>query len=119
MERKFTVAVVGSRSFDDYALLSRTLERVKTRPFRIVSGGAKGADALAEDYAKIRGVEIEVIRPDWDAHGRKAGFVRNREVVGRADAMIAFWDGESAGTKMVIRLAEEAGIPVHVVRFTI
>lgn len=126
------VAVVGSQSFDDYELMVKTLE-----PFtitEIVSGGAKGADTLAEKYADENGIDKDIIEADWDnleteepckvvkrADGSEynvlAGFNRNTTIVEKADIVIAFWDGQSNGTNDTIVKAEELGKSVLTIHF--
>ena len=59
------IAVVGSRDFYDYPLLKETLDTLLTRSATLISGGASGADALAEKYAREHGRTIEVIAPDF------------------------------------------------------
>ena len=112
------IAVVGSRDFYDYPLLKETLDTLLTRSATLISGGASGADALAEKYAREHGRTIEVIAPDWKTHGPSAGFRRNREIVEKATRVIAFWDGSSRGTAHVIDLARAEGKSVHIVRFS-
>ena len=86
------LAVVGSRSFQDYAWLEHCLLRV----FRVeeleavISGGARGADSLAARFAASHGVPLIVVPADWKRYGRKAGPIRNTEIVARADALAAF-----------------------------
>jgi len=109
------VGVVGSRSFSDYEFLKEMLQWHDIK--LIVSGGAKGADQLAEKYAAERGIPTRIRKPNWDKHGRGAGFIRNKEIVETSDEIIAFWDGKSRGTKHTIGLAEDAGKPVHVYKF--
>ena len=104
-------AIVGSRSFSDYAEMAKVLDETQTSGetviTEIVSGGAKGADALAERYAAERGIPVTVIRPDWEKFGRAAGVLRNRDIVTAADCVVAFWDGSSRGTKSTIDLAKK------------
>lgn len=111
-----SIGVVGSRSFNDYDLMVQELSRIEGVT-SIVSGGANGADKLAERYAREHGLPITVHLPDWDRFGRRAGLVRNMKIVNGCDALIAFWDGESKGTKDSIRKAELSGKPVTIVRF--
>ena len=99
------LAVIGSRGFFDYPLL---LERVtEIMPKLIVSGGAKGADLLAEKAAKALNIPTLIFLPDWNLHGRKAGFIRNEDIIKNADVVLAFWDGESKGTKNSIDIAKK------------
>ena len=65
----------------------------------IVSGGAKGADSLGEQYAAENNIPTEIYLPDWDKHGRAAGFIRNTDIIKACDVVMAFWDGESRGTR--------------------
>lgn len=98
------LAIVGSRGFNDYKLLSDHVRLYK--PSLIVSGGARGADKLAEQYAKEHNIEMLIIKPEWDLYGNEAGFRRNIDIINHADSVIAFWDGESKGTKHSISIAK-------------
>ena len=80
----------------------------------IVSGGADGADRMAVQAAKERGMMTVVFYPDW-SKGRSAGAKRNQLIVNDCDRVIAFWDGKSPGTKITIDMARRAGKPVEVV----
>ena len=91
------LAIIGSRDFNDFDLLENYV--VPTSPKLIISGGAKGADTLAEQYAEKHHVELLIFKPDWKQFGRGAGVVRNRQIVDAADEIMAFWDGQSKGTK--------------------
>jgi hypothetical protein len=102
MEMK--IAVIGSRGFTDQELLFKTLDKLPGKEV-IVSGGAKGADKLAEVYAKERGIETEIYLPEYDRYGRGAPLKRNLKIVDAADLVVAFWDGKSRGTKFGIDYA--------------
>jgi len=106
------IAVIGSRDFDDYARLESIL--APHLPAVLVSGGAKGADALAERLAQERGLTIDVIRADWNRYGRGAGPIRNKQIVESADLVIAFWDGKSRGTRSALAHADKVGVPMEV-----
>jgi len=128
------LAVVGSRSFgnrnpvafktqeelreaneSDYQCLCAVLD-ICTMD-EIVSGGASGADRLAERYALERGLKIIVFPAKWDKYpGKTAAYQRNQLMVDVSDGVVAFWDGESKGTRMTMLLCREAGKPVMVVR---
>jgi hypothetical protein len=115
------VAVVGSRDFRDRDRLFAELDALQGKHggfLAIVSGGAKGADTFAEEYAKERNLVMYIIEPDWATYGRGAGVVRNAEIVKQADLVVAFWDGESRGTRSTIKLAEKREKPVVVVRYS-
>lgn len=112
------VAVVGSRSFEDYALLKKTLDELYPNITLIVSGGARGADSLSEQYAKEEGIRTLIFKPDWEKHGRAAGFIRNRDIVENADMVIAFHDGQSKGTANSIEIAKRLGKKLLVVKFS-
>lgn len=84
------------------------------RPTVVISGTARGADALGELWAAQNGIPIERFPADWNTHGRSAGYRRNAEMASNADALIALWDGTSKGTKGMIDLAKKRGLKVFV-----
>jgi len=112
LDKPIKLAVVGSQTFNDYALLCEVLNRFEI--MEVISGGARGADALAERYAHERNLPIKVFSADWDTHGRAAGPIRNRLIVAEADEIVAFWDGCSRGTQHTIGLARTTGKVVYV-----
>ena len=85
-------------------------------PTAIVSGGAKGADSLAAAIARAIGLPLIEHPPDWDKHGKAAGFVRNQLIVQDADVLVAFFGpgDETKGTNHTIRMARKKRIPVHI-----
>lgn len=97
------IAIIGSRSFADYERVESVLR--PWLPAHIISGGAKGADALAERLAREHELPITVLKPDWKQYGRGAGPKRNRDIVDSADLVIAFWDGKSRGTRSALDYA--------------
>ena len=113
----FKVIIAGSRSFSDYDLLKKHADYMLSRiqePIEIVSGGATGADALGERYAQEKGLEIEYYPADWDKYGKSAGYIRNKQMARNADALIAFWDGTSKGTKHMIDIARKDDLPTRI-----
>ena len=68
----------------------------------IVSGGAKGIDTCARQYAQEHGLKLTEFLPDYRRYGRGAPLRRNLEIIAYADQVLAFWDGNSSGTKHVI-----------------
>ena len=120
--------IAGSRDFDDKVLackefidFSVELNReviYKTNPItEIVSGGARGADRVGEWVAGFYNIPVKRFIPDWDGLGKRAGFVRNTEMGDYADALLAFWDGKSKGTKQMIDYATKKGLVVKVVYY--
>ena len=112
----YKVIIAGCRDFADYALLRSFADEVLAgaEDIEIVSGGARGADGLGERYARERGYALKVFPAEWKKWGRAAGPIRNGQMAGYADALIAFWDGQSSGTRDMIRKAEDRGLRVQV-----
>ncbi len=98
------IAVVGSRTFDNYELLCLELDKLEVT--EIISGGAAGADSLGEKYAVECEIPIKIFKPDWNRYGKKAGMIRNSDIVDNCDILIAFWNGHSNGTKDSINKAK-------------
>ena len=98
----YKVIIAGCRDFDNYELLKEKCEyylqnKMQTHNVIIVSGHAAGADTLGERFAAEHNLLCELHPADWSKHGRAAGPIRNAEMADVADALIAFWDGESRG----------------------
>lgn len=112
------IAIIGSRNFTDFELLSSTilsyLSENELTATSVVSGGAKGADTLAEKFALENHLKITVFKPDWKQFGKRAGFIRNTLIIENSDIVFAFWDGISNGTKDSIDKAEKLGKEVVV-----
>lgn len=78
----FHCLIVGSRGYTDYAAFKAKCDALlagKT-DIEIVSGGASGTDALAERYAHEHGYSLQIFPADWSRYGKRAGYVRNREM---------------------------------------
>ena len=107
------VAVVGSRN-----LSVRDLgDYLPPETTEIISGGARGVDTSAREYANAHGIPITEILPDYKKYpGRIAPLKRNIEIIEKADLVLAFWDGESHGTKFVIDNCRKLGKRVIVYR---
>ncbi len=127
MRKTKKVIIAGSRTYTDYdKAWSKILDFTSTitneisEDLEIVSGGAKGADALGERFAKeslpVVSIKLTVFPANWDKHGKSAGFLRNIEMADYADALLAFWDFKSRGTKHMIQTAINKGLIVKVVR---
>lgn len=81
-----------------------------------VSGTCRGADMHGELWASVRGIPIKRFRPDWSGQGKAAGPIRNREMAEYSDALVAVWDGKSAGTANMIYEAKKRGLVVFIHR---
>jgi len=95
------LAVVGSRDFDDFetfVLILDNLSRV-LQIDAIISGGAKGVDSMAEHYAEVNGIPLQIFPAEWDKFGKSAGYKRNKTIWDNADMYLCIWDGSSKGTK--------------------
>lgn len=113
------VIIAGSRNFNDYKKLCKICDHLLQfqSEIEIVSGTAKGADRLGEQYAKERGYAIKQFPADWNNYGKAAGPKRNQQMAEYADALVAFWDGKSRGTKNMIELANEANLKIRVFKY--
>jgi len=109
--------VAGSREFNDYDLLKKSIQENFQRyeVEEIVSGTARGADTLGEQFAKEYSIPVKQFPANWDLYGKSAGYRRNAEMANYADALIAFWNGESKGTMHMINLAKEKNLKVVII----
>lgn len=110
------VAIVGSRSFTNQILLNDVLDFTPNIT-SIVSGGADGADTFARYYANAKGIPLTEYLPDWNTYGKRAGYLRNEQIIKDCDYVIAFWDGFSKGTLHDIKLASRMKKPCKVIKF--
>lgn len=121
MIRKIVIA--GGRDFNNYDLLKQKTDIYLSLAVKngdeivIVSGKARGADTLGEKYAKEKGYKVEEYPADWNKYGKSAGYKRNEQMAKASDALIAFWDGKSKGTKHMIDLAKKHKIHVMIVNY--
>ena len=106
---KFRVIIAGSRDFQDYDMLCKICDHLfqYTKPTAIICGCARGADKLGERYAMERDIPVRYYPAHWSLYGKRAGYLRNETMAKNADALVAFWDGKSKGTKHMIELADK------------
>ena len=105
------VAIIGSRGAEVYDFEKYLPVECK----EIVSGGAKGIDSCAAEYARRKGLVLVEFFPEYDLYGRGAPIVRNKKIVDYSDMVIAFWDGKSRGTKSVIDYCGKIGKECRIV----
>ena len=103
--------VAGSRSIKEYDLQGLVPEGVTL----IITGGAVGIDAIAEQYADRRKISKLVLRPRYDLYGRGAPLKRNEEMVEICDMALVIWDGKSRGAGYTIKYAKRMGKMVKVI----
>lgn len=130
--KEIRAIIAGGRDFDNFPLLmnkcieilsEETKEDDSIDKIRIVSGNARGADRLGEEYARISHYDVSRFPAAWDTYGKSAGYRRNAEMAkfaseeGNVGVLIAFWDGKSRGTKHMIDLAKRYGLKVYVVNY--
>jgi dissimilatory sulfite reductase (desulfoviridin) alpha/beta subunit len=106
--------IAGSRDIDDMKLLESAIAESKMDITIVVCGEARGVDWLGKEWAISRNIPVHSFPANWSLHGKSAGFIRNTEMAENADALIAVWDGESRGTKMMIDIAKKKGLKVFV-----
>lgn len=105
------LAIIGSRTCPPIDIASY----LPFVPKMIVSGGAKGADTYAREYAMKNNIPLIEFLPDYRKYGRKAPLMRNLQIVDNCDFLLAFWDGKSRGTKFTIDYAEKKRIPYKII----
>jgi predicted Rossmann-fold nucleotide-binding protein len=108
------VLVCGGRDYHDYARMKQELCADRwTRPITcIIEGGARGADSLARLFADENGIQVMEFPALWHIHGRRAGPLRNQQMLdqGKPEVVVAFPGGR--GTADMVRRAKLAKIPV-------
>lgn len=108
MSQKPIVCINGSRSITNINLsLFINPNHIEC----VVTGGARGIDTVAENWAKANNIEWVCYLPQWNIYGKRAGMLRNKDMIDFADVLISFWDGQSPGTKQAIEYAIEIGRP--------
>ncbi|CAM1347852.1 DUF2493 domain-containing protein [Tenacibaculum sp. HL-MS23] len=114
------IIIAGSRNFTNYQKLKHECDKFldKQKNIEIISGAHyKGADKLGEKYASEKNINIIKFPADWIKYGKAAGPKRNKQMAIYADALIAFWDGKSKGTKNIIQLAKQRQLKTRIILF--
>jgi hypothetical protein len=115
------IAIVGSRDFPDdlriviYEAIKQA-HWIYAEKLTIVSGGARGPDTMGEEIAKELGIPTIIHLPDWNRYGKRAGFIRNMDIVRDANIVYAFFapGPKSKGTSHTVNEARIKGVPVHI-----
>lgn len=114
----FRVLITGSRSWGDYLTMMEAIFKLQDEhgEILIVHGDCpKGADHLASEIATRNSIPQERHPADWSTYGKRAGFVRNEQMVSLgADCCLAFIKDGSSGATMTAKLAAKSFIPLEV-----
>ena len=97
------IAIIGTRSLR----VSNIENFLPPNCSEIVSGGAKGVDSCAAEYAIKNKIKLVEFLPEYEKYGRAAPIIRNRKIADYADIIIAFWNGKSNGTKTIIEYCKK------------
>ncbi len=107
------VVIGGYRNFNDYETLKvfvdASIAQLNETEITILSGHCKGVDLMAEQYAMERNYGLEIFPAEWKKYGRAAGPIRNKQMVEKANVVIAFVCERAKGTKNLISHAKELG----------
>lgn len=122
MEQEYKLIVAGSRGFNDYDLMLRVViamvdHELADKKLSIVSGMAQGADQLGVRMAVQFGLPLYKFPANWNGLGKRAGFIRNTQMGNMADGLLAFWDGQSNGTKHMVDYMHQLKKPVHLIKY--
>jgi len=111
--------IAGGRDYNDYEDGEQRINRItqNLKNVEIISGMAKGADAIGIKYAKEHGLILHEFSAQWDRLGKAAGYKRNIEMANAGSHLIAFWDGKSRGTKHMIKVAKDFGLKVRIAKY--
>lgn len=114
------VLITGSRAWVRESTIHRALDAVIHQwgtNVIIVHGTARGADTIAGDYARSKGLRVEEHPADWNKYGKRAGYVRNAEMVTLdADVVLAFVINNSAGAMSTVKMAENKNMTIKIYR---
>lgn len=108
------VAIIGSRCLEIDDIRKYLPEGVT----EIVSGGAKGIDKCAREYAMKNGLKLTEFLPEYSRYKKGAPLKRNLQIIDYADKVIAFWDGKSRGTKFIIENCRKENKEIEVIVIT-
>ncbi|MGL5711555.1 MAG: DUF2493 domain-containing protein [Paraclostridium sp.] len=111
------ILVSGGRDFKDKLLLEKTLSAAFNPSDILITGGATGADKLAENFANKNNIEAKIFYPQYKIWGKIAPLMRNSEMIKECDEVIAFWDRKSRGTKYTIENSIKNNKKVNIIYY--
>lgn len=114
MSEGYKTIVAGSRGILNYMDVVNAIHDAPWEISEVVCGGAVGPDSLGERWARVNNIPVKMMKADWNKYGKAAGPIRNTEMAEYADRAIVVWDGESPGSKHMIKEMNRLGKKVHV-----
>ena len=112
------VLICGDRNWNNFEKIKEVLDILPADTI-IIHGDARGADKIAGQLAKERGLEVIPYPADWDKYKKAAGPIRNMQMLkeGKPELVIAFHEDitKSKGTKHMVSIATKAGVPVEII----
>jgi len=112
------LAIVGDRHYRNYGKFSKRVDKFikeNGKPTLIISGGARGVDHMAEQYAAEHEIPTKIFPADWEQFGRAAGPIRNADIVNACTHVLAFMKSGSKGTMSTVKIAAEVNKPRTVI----
>ena len=106
--------IAGSRTITNYRIVVAAIKKIDWEITTIISGCANGVDKLGEQWARENNIPIQHFPAEWERHGKSAGFIRNKKMADEANAVIAIWDGKSAGTAHMINIAKHNNLKLKI-----
>ena len=104
------LAIIGSRNLK----VENFCQYLPKDVTEIVSGGAKGIDLCAKQYALSNHIKLTEFLPEYSKYRKNAPLMRNKQIIEYADEVIAFWDGSSKGTKFVIDMCKKTNKRIRI-----
>lgn len=104
------IGIIGSRSIHNLELEDFLPEQIT----QIISGGARGIDTIAKQYATTHNIPLLEFLPEYKKFHRAAPLKRNLQIIEHSDIVIAFWDGCSRGTAFTVTQCQKRNVPITV-----
>ena len=113
---KQIVLICGSRGINQLNI-SRYIKNID-KIQKIVHGGCRGVDTIADSWAKANNLETVIYKPNYKVYGKRAPLVRDEEMAEFCDVIICFWDGKSRGSKYTCDYGRKIGrkVIVHLIQ---
>ena len=97
------------------SLLEEAINRAGFEITQVVSGRARGVDAMGELWAVKNKINLKTFPARWNTFGNAAGMIRNRHMADYADALIALMVEEgSRGTENMVQCMVNRRKPYYI-----